>query len=58
MDDNGDNFVTSDELKSFYSMLGQDDIGDDEVDKMMHKADTNVDGKIDFKEFAIASSLK
>ena len=55
MDENGDGFITKDELKKMLSSLGEP-VEDSVVNEMIAVADTNGDGKIDFNEFVAAAN--
>ena len=50
-DENGDQFITAEELKSVMKRLGQN-LTDDEISLMITEADSDGDKKINFKEFA------
>jgi calmodulin len=50
-DQDGDNFITSDELKSVMLRLGQR-MTDEEINLMITEADTDHDHRVSFKEFA------
>ncbi|KAG8783824.1 hypothetical protein FRC15_004478 [Serendipita sp. 397] len=49
-DENGDGYISKQELASVMTKLGQR-LSDKEVDQMMEAADTNEDGKINYIEF-------
>jgi Ca2+-binding EF-hand superfamily protein len=49
-DENGDHFITSDELKSVMKKLGQT-LSDEEIDLMIEEADTDGDRQVNYKEF-------
>ncbi|KAJ1978572.1 hypothetical protein H4R35_001853 [Dimargaris xerosporica] len=47
---NGDGYISKEELKSAMAQLGEK-LPDYEIDEMIHEADKNGDGKIDYEEF-------
>jgi Ca2+-binding EF-hand superfamily protein len=49
-DENGDQFITAEELKSVMKRLGQN-LNDDEINLMITEADIDGDNRINFKEF-------
>jgi calmodulin len=49
-DENGDQFITAEELKSVMKRLGQN-LDDDEINLMITEADIDGDNRINFKEF-------
>lgn len=49
-DENGDGFISSDELYSMLHKLGEH-ITKNEAQKMINEADLNRDGKVDYREF-------
>ncbi|XP_060566583.1 calmodulin-beta-like isoform X2 [Ruditapes philippinarum] len=49
-DENGDGFISSDELYSMLHKLGEH-ITKHEAQKMINEADLNRDGKVDYREF-------
>jgi len=49
-DTDGDGVISKEELKQVMQQLDPD-MSDADIDDMMHEADTNKDGKIDFNEF-------
>ncbi|KAL4234791.1 Calmodulin-3 [Mactra antiquata] len=49
-DENGDGFICADELYEMLRKLGEH-ITKSEAHKMIHEADINRDGKVDYKEF-------
>ena len=52
IDENGDGFITKDELKKMLKdSLGEESATDEQVDLMMSNLDINQDGKVDFEEY-------
>jgi Ca2+-binding EF-hand superfamily protein len=49
-DENGDHYITSDELKNVMKKLGQT-LTDEEIDLMIQEADTDGDRQVNYKEF-------
>lgn len=49
-DRNGDGFISPEELKTAFINLGER-MSDREIEEMIHAADKNMDGLIDYKEF-------
>lgn len=49
-DENGDHFITGEELKSVMNRLGQK-LTDEEISLMIKEADTDGDRKVSYKEF-------
>lgn len=49
-DENGDHFITANELKNVMKRLGQV-LSDEEIDLMIREADSDGDMKVNFKEF-------
>jgi Ca2+-binding EF-hand superfamily protein len=49
-DENGDHFITAEELKSVMKKLGQT-LTDEEIDLMIEEADTDGDRRVNYKEF-------
>ncbi|XP_063691174.1 calmodulin-like isoform X5 [Bolinopsis microptera] len=49
-DQNGDGFISAEELKTVMRNLGET-LTDDEIDQMIKEADSNGDGSVDYEEF-------
>ncbi|KAL0960581.1 hypothetical protein HGRIS_005615 [Hohenbuehelia grisea] len=49
-DQNGDGFVTPEELKQVMSSIGER-LTDDEVDTMIRESDSDKDGRVNYEEF-------
>lgn len=49
-DENGDHFITAEELKNVMDKLGQH-LSDEEINLMIKEADTDGDRKVNYKEF-------
>ena len=55
-DENGDGFISPEELEHMVNILSGVKMGKEEVHELIRVADTNGDGKIDYKEFAVMMS--
>ena len=53
MDDDGNGFITKEELKKMLGILADDS----DIDAIIAVVDKNGDGKIDFKEFLAAANV-
>ena len=55
LDKDGDGYLTVEEIKYFYEMMGKDEEGKEpcnsEIEALVQSLDTDGDGKIDFEEF-------
>lgn len=56
-DQDGDGFISSEELKSVMLTLGET-LTQDEIDEMIREADLDGDGKVCYEEFATMMSHK
>uniref|UniRef100_A0A6B2G2W3 Calmodulin-2 B (Trinotate prediction) n=1 Tax=Myxobolus squamalis TaxID=59785 RepID=A0A6B2G2W3_MYXSQ len=56
-DKDGDGKITKDELKRVMTQLGEN-LCEEEIVEMMHEADTDGDGNVDFKEFCKMMNAK